>query len=53
MSFCNSMTVIPSFCYSVTAKLKCILLNNFNVCGPTSMKLIPHLVPKLGKIVAE
>ena len=24
-------------------KLKCILLNHFNVCGPTSMKLIPHL----------
>ena len=24
-------------------KLKCILLNNFYVCSPTLMKLIPHL----------
>ena len=24
-------------------KIKCILLNNFYVCGPTCMKLIPHL----------
>ena len=35
--------VTPSFRDSVTAKLKCILLNNFYVCDPTSMKLIqPH-----------
>ena len=25
-------------------KLKCILLNNSYVCGPTSMELVPHLV---------
>ena len=29
--------------------LKCILLNNFYVSGPTSMNLIPHLVSKVGK----
>ena len=28
-------------------KLKCILLNNFYVCGPTWMKLIPHMVSKV------
>ena len=27
--------------------LKCILLNNFYVCGPTSVNLIPHLVSKV------
>ena len=27
--------------------LKCILLNNFHVCGPTWMKLISHLVSKV------
>ena len=26
--------------------IKCILLNNFYVCGHTSMKLIPHLVSR-------
>ena len=31
-------------------KLKCNLLNNFNVCGPTSMKLLPHLVSKIRKV---
>ena len=33
-------------------KLKCILLNNFYVCGPTrtSMKLISHLVSKVRKV---
>ena len=31
-------------------KLKCILLNNFYVCGPTSMKLIPQLVSKVRKM---
>ena len=30
--------------------LKCILLNNFYVCGPTSMKLIPHLVSEVRKV---
>ena len=30
--------------------LKCILLNNFYVCGPTSMKLISHLVFKVRKV---
>ena len=30
--------------------LKCILLNNFNVCGPTSINLIPHLVSKVRKM---
>ena len=34
---------------SVTAKLKCILLNNFYVYGPTSMKLILDLVSKVRK----
>ena len=48
MSFCGSVT--PSFRDSVTAKLKCILLNNFYVCGPTSMKLILHLVSKVSKV---
>ena len=39
--------MLPSFHDSVTAKLECILLNNFYVCGPTSMKLILHLVSKV------
>ena len=30
--------------------LKCILLNNFYVCGPTSMNLILHLVHKVRKV---
>ena len=30
--------------------LKCILLNNFYVCGPTSVNLIPHLVSKVRKV---
>ena len=38
--------VLSSFSDSVTAKLKCILLYNFYVCGPTSMKLKLHLVDK-------
>ena len=37
--------------------LKCILLNNFDVCFPTSMKLIPHLVSEVrkcsGRMVAK
>ena len=40
LSFRNS--VIQLFPNSVTH----ILLNIFNVCGPTSMKLIPHVVPE-------
>ena len=28
-------------------KLKCILLNKCYICGPTLMKLIPHLVSKV------
>ena len=40
MSFHNAMTV----------KLKCILPNNFYVCGPTSIKFIVHLVPKVSKV---
>ena len=39
-----------SFRDSVTAKLKFILLNNFYVCGPTSMKLILHLVFKVSNV---
>ena len=39
-----------SFRDSMTAKLKCILLNNFYVCGPTSMKLILQLVSKVSKV---
>ena len=31
-------------------KLKCNLLNNFYVCGPTSMKLVPHLVSEVRKV---
>ena len=31
-------------------QLKCILLNNFYICGLTSMKLIPHLVSKVRKV---
>ena len=30
--------------------LKCILLNNFYVCGPTSKNLILHLVSKVRKV---
>ena len=30
--------------------LKCIFLNNFYVCGLTSMKLIPHLVSEVRKV---
>ena len=48
MSFCDSVT--PLFRDSVTAKLKCILLYNFYVCGPTSMKLILELVSKVSKV---
>ena len=39
-----------SFRDSVTAKLNCILLNNFYVYGPTSVKLILHLVSKVSKV---
>ena len=42
-----------SFCHSVTAKLKCISLNNFYVCGPTSMKLILHLISKVRKVLSQ
>ena len=47
--------MIPLFRDSetVTAKLKCILLNNFYVCGPASMKLILHLVSKLNKVYSQ
>ena len=31
----------PLVCFQ---KIKCILLNNFYVCSPTSMKLVSHLV---------
>ena len=31
-------------------KLKCILLSNFYVCGPTSMKLISHLISKVSEV---
>ena len=31
-------------------KLKCILLNNFYVRGPSLMKLIPHLVSNIRKV---
>ena len=51
MSFRDSLT--PSFHHSVTAKLKCILNNNLNVFGPTSMKLILHLVSKVSKILLQ
>ena len=37
----------------MTAKLKCILLNNFYVCGPTSMELILHLVSKVSKVYSQ
>ena len=36
----NSWSYVP---WKVFKTLKCILLNNFYVCGPTSIKLIPHL----------
>ena len=45
---CPSM--IQSFRNSVTAKLKCILLYNFYVCSPTTMKLILHLVSEVSKV---
>ena len=32
------------------SKKKCILLDNFYVCGPILMTLIPHLVSKVGKV---
>ena len=31
-------------------KLKCILLNNFYVCGPTLMKHIPQFISKIRKV---
>ena len=41
----------------MTAKLKCILLNNFDVCCPTSMisffKLILHLVSEVSKVSSQ
>ena len=51
MSFMDSMLLW--FCDSVTVKLKCILLNNFYVCGPTSMKFILHLVSKVSKVYSQ
>ena len=42
--------MIPSFRDSVTAELKCILLNNFCVCGPTSVKPILLLVSKVSNV---
>ena len=42
-----------SFRHSVTAKSKCILLNNVYVCGPTSMKLILHMVSKVSKVYSQ
>ena len=44
MSFCHSMIPWFSDCDSVTAKLECILLYNFYVCGPISVKLIQHFL---------
>ena len=35
------------------AKLKCILLNNFYICGPSSMKLILHLVSEVSKVSSQ
>ena len=48
MSFSDS--VILPFHDSVTAKLKCILLNNFYFFGPTSMKFKLHLVSEVSKV---
>ena len=31
-------------------KIKCILLNNYYIYGPNSMKLTPHLISKVRKI---
>ena len=45
--------VILSFRYSLAAKLKCILFNNFYVCGPTSMKRILHLVAEVSKVLSQ
>ena len=37
-----------SFLHSMTAKLKCILLNNFYVCGPTLGVILLELCPLVG-----
>ena len=37
----------------MTAKLKCILPNNFYVCGSTSMKLKLHLASKVSKVHSQ
>ena len=47
------MSFRDSVIHSLTAKLKCILLNNFNVYGPTSMKLILQLVSKVSKVCSQ
>ena len=38
---------------SMTAKIKCILLCNFYVCGPTSVKLILYLASKVSKVFSQ
>ena len=49
----GSITLAVMSLSRFSKKLKCILLNNFYVCGPFWMKLIPHLVSKVRKVVAE
>ena len=39
----GSITLVVMSLGRFAKKLKCILLNNFYVCGPTLMKLIPNL----------
>ena len=39
----ESITVGVKSLGRCSKKLKCILLNNFYVCGPASMELVPHL----------
>ena len=44
---CKSWELFPLVGFQ---NLKCIVLNNFYVCGPTSMKLIPLLVSEVRKV---
>ena len=47
-----SITLVVMSLGRFTKTLKCILLGIFYVCGPTSMKLVLHLVSK-GGVMAE
>ena len=44
---------LKSTSYKNLNLVKCILLDNFYVCGPTSMTLILYLVSKVNKVESQ